>query len=486
MSLPELGVGVIYTPALQPLLADGADLASVVEVEPQTLWTYTADPAAPYRPDPRVLALLEELPQAKLVHGVGFPVGGSRPPDPRHLPVLAEMIARLGSPWASEHLAFNQAAGPAGPFATGFLLPPLQSPAGVAAAAASVRSVAAHLAVPFAVETGVNYLKPRPGEMSDGAFVAAVAEAADCGIVLDLHNLWANERNGRQRVEDAVAELPPERIWEMHIAGGSEFRGYWLDAHSGAVPVDLLALARRLLPALPALRAMIFEITPTFLERLGLDGVRRQLAALREAWEGRPRAPQAAPPVRVPPHPPVSAPVEPGFTPEEWEDGLGALVLGRESKSPAWAALAADPGVDILRRLVWNFRSGVLVETLPLTSKLLLLYGGEPFARELLDGFFATLPPELFASEEAEAFGAYLDARRPDVPYLEEVLAFDRAAIRANLLGKPQLITFRHEPHSILDPIAQGRFPESPEPGDYEVEVTPGAAASTAGVISSS
>jgi len=263
--LPELGVGVIYTPALQPLLAAAADLVSVVEVEPQTLWTFTGDPAEPYRPDPSALALLDELPQAKLVHGVGFPVGGSRPPDPRHLPVLVDMIERLRSPWASEHLAFNQAAGAAGPFATGFLLPPLQTPAGVAAAAASIRSVAAHLPVPFAVETGVNYLQPRAGEMTDGAFVAAVAEAADCGILLDLHNLWTNERNGRQRLEDAIAELPLERVWEVHIAGGSEFRGYWLDAHSGAVPGDLLALARRVLPELPALRAMVFEITPTFL-----------------------------------------------------------------------------------------------------------------------------------------------------------------------------------------------------------------------------
>jgi uncharacterized protein (UPF0276 family) len=480
--LPELGVGVIYTPALQPLLAAEADLASVVEVEPQTLWTFTADPAAPYRPDPSALALLDELPQAKLVHGVGFPIGGSRPPDPRHLPVFVEMIERLRSPWASEHLAFNRAAGGGGEFATGFLLPPLQTPAGVAAAAASIRSVAPHLPVPFAVETGVNYLQPRPGEMSDGAFVAAVAEAADCGILLDLHNLWTNERNGRQPLEEALSELPLERVWEIHIAGGSEFRGYWLDAHSGAVPGDLVALARRLLPALPEVRAMVFEITPTFLERMGLEGVRRQIAELREIWEARARSPRPALPSPAP-----RMVAEAGFSPEDWEDGLGALVVGRPSESPAYAALAGDPGVDILRRLVWNFRSGALVDALPFTSKLLLIHG-EPLTRELLDGFFAASPPELFASNEAEAFGAYLDTRRPDVPYLEEVLAFDLAAIRAKLLGKPQLIPFRHEPRSVLDPIAQGRLPESPQLGNYEVEVTPGAEdrPGAAGVISSS
>jgi len=208
VTLPVLGVGVIYTPALAPLLAAEPDLVSVIEVEPETLWTATADPAAPYRPDRSALARLCALPQPKLVHGVGFPVGGSRPPDPLHLPPFVDGIDILGAPWASEHLAFNRAEGPEGPFATGFLLPPLQTPAGVAAAAASIRAVAGRLPVPFAVETGVNYLQPRAGEMSDGAFMAAVTAAADCGIVLDLHNLWANQRNGRQRLEEVLAELP--------------------------------------------------------------------------------------------------------------------------------------------------------------------------------------------------------------------------------------------------------------------------------------
>jgi len=485
--LPVLGVGIIYTPALQPLLEAETDLVSVVEVEPETLWTFTADPAEPYQPDRSALDRLCALPQPKLVHGVGFPVGGSRPPDPLHLPLLVDMIDLLGAPWASEHLAFNRAAGPGGSFATGFLLPPLQSPAGVAAAAASIRSVAAHLPVPFAVETGVNYLQPRAGEMSDGAFVAAVAEAADCGIVLDLHNLWANERNGRQRVEDVLAELPLERVWEVHVAGGSEFRGYWLDAHSGEVPGPLLDLAQRILPELPELRAVVFEITATFLTRLGLDGVRRQLGTLREVWEQRGRSPRLA--SRRRPAPASTPSEEPDFTPGEWEDGLAARVVGRPSSSAAYDRLADDPGVDVLRQLVWNFRSGVLVETLGLTCRLLLLHGGDPLVRDLFDGFFFSSPPQLFASVEAEAFGAYLERRRPEVPFLEEVLGFERAAIRAVLEGRPQLVPFRFDPASLLEPLARGRLPESPTPGRFEVEVTPEAGANhavTTGLISSS
>jgi uncharacterized protein (UPF0276 family) len=423
---------------------------------------------------------------------VGFPVGGSRPPDPLHLPPFVEVIEALKAPWASEHLAFNRGEGPEGPFATGFLLPPLQSPAGVEAAAATIRTVAAGLPVPFAVETGVNYLKPRSGEMTDGSFVAAVAEAADCGIVLDLHNLWANERNGRQPLEEVLSELPLERVWEVHLAGGSEFQGYWLDAHSGAVPEPLLALTRRLLPELPELRAVVFEITATFLTRFGLDGVRRQLAALREVWEPKtpmPPMPRSAP-LAPPPGPAPALRAAPSaLTPREWEDGLAALVVGRPSASPARDLLADDPGVSVLRQLVWNFRSGVLVETLGLTCRLLLLHGGDPFVRDLFDEFFASAPPQLFASVEAEAFGAYLERRQPDVPYLPEVLGFDLAAIRAVLAGESQLVPFRCDPASLLEPLARGRLPTSPVPGRFEVEVTPEVGtqhAVASGVLSSS
>ena len=77
-----------------------------------------------------------------------------------------------------------------------------------------------------------DYLRPRPGELGDGEFFAAVAEQADCGILLDLHNLWCNERDGRQPVRDVLAELRLERVWEVHLAGGEELVGYLLDAHS--------------------------------------------------------------------------------------------------------------------------------------------------------------------------------------------------------------------------------------------------------------
>ena len=81
----------------------------------------------------------------------------------------------------------------------------------------------------------MNYLKPRGDEIPDGEFVAQPVESADCGILLDLHNIYCNQLNGRQSMEKYLSQIPLEDVWEVHLAGGSELNGFWLDAHSGAI-----------------------------------------------------------------------------------------------------------------------------------------------------------------------------------------------------------------------------------------------------------
>lgn len=480
MRADALGVGMVYVPGIEPLLDARDDLVQILEIEPQTIWIDTGDPAAPYRPEPLAFARLIDLPQVKIVHGVGFPVGGSRPPDPGHLAPLLEMIDRFDAAWASEHLSFNKAVGPDGEFKTGFLLPPRQTLAGVVAAVQSIRSVAPHLPVPFAVETGVNYLRPRSDEMPDGQFVGAVVEAADCGILLDLHNIWTNERNGRQPVAEYLSQLPLERVWEVHVAGGTEFRGYWLDAHTGAIPDELIALAEVVLPRLRNLRALIFEMVPTDLLALGIDGARDQLERLHvlwkhvsstaaggDSWDGS-AAPRPADGYRDDPSDVDLAPST------EWEDVLGALVIGRPLGGRLSDELARDPGVDLIHSLVCEFRAGMVVQALQLTSRLLLLELGEAGFRSLLESFWSTAPPSVFKTPEAESFARFIEEQALDVPCLRDVLAFERAVMDALVHGNDHVVPFAYDPLPLLRALAAGRIPDPSllTPGNFEVEVT--------------
>jgi len=139
--LPTLGVGVVYVPGLEPLLAPGESCVDVIEVEPEVLWRF--DPAArtPYGLPPRTLERLRRLPQPKLVHSVGFGLGGSRRPRPAFPRALAETVRSLGAPWASGHLSFTEAGTDDGAFHTGFLLPLLHTREGARCARETLRKV---------------------------------------------------------------------------------------------------------------------------------------------------------------------------------------------------------------------------------------------------------------------------------------------------------------------------------------------------------
>jgi uncharacterized protein len=448
-----------------------------------------------------VVEHLLALPGRKLIHSVGTPVGGSVRPAPAQLALLRDAVRVFGSPWASDHLSFNETPD----YATGFFLPPRQTADGVATATRCIRDLQQALPAPIAVETGVNYLKIRSDELPDGEFARRVVEAADCGLLLDLHNVFTNALNGRQSVDEFVAALPLERVWEIHLAGGMELDGFWLDAHSGAIPDALYAIAERIIPRLPNLGAIIFEIFPSFVPEVGLDLVREQMQRLHALWAlrsqpGLAHVPEKWEPVfrkghaplnesrahpdstqsgcaLVPPAPlptALSSAREGEAPPQAWERALGALVTGQRSDDLLGRELRADPGVDIVRGLIQEFRASMIVGTLRLTSRLLMLALGKDAFRTILQDYWSKVPPQSFGSLEADAFGRYLRGLDLPVPYLAKILEFEQAALATLTDDVPRVVRFEFEPVPVLRALADGRLPDRPSVvGVFEIELTP-------------
>src|SRR5262245_39273225 len=87
LHVPRLGGRARFIPALEPLFHQPG-LVDVLELEPQTLWQRARGRGPRFRLNRRALESIAELPQAKLAHGVGFPIGGSIAPDPEAVPPL--------------------------------------------------------------------------------------------------------------------------------------------------------------------------------------------------------------------------------------------------------------------------------------------------------------------------------------------------------------------------------------------------------------
>jgi len=459
-----LGVGLVVWPELAPLL-DDTDLVGVIEIEPQGFWEkLPCGNGARYRPNEVLLRNIAQFPQPKLLHGVGQPVGGIIADPVDAAPALRRAVDLLDPVWVSEHLSFNRTCRDGAATEAGFLLPPRQSIAETLAAADNIAHYASVMERPVAFETGVNYLQPRADELDDGAWFSRVAEYADCGILLDLHNLWCNERNGRERVRDVLGHMPLERVWEVHLAGGMALDGYWLDAHSDAVAPELLELAAEVVPKLPNLGAIVFEILPQHLPRIGIDGVHRQLEKLAGLWALR--APDhAATPSAIRPHSAaLRAHMESGYRQElaEWENALATAIQGVAMPSSRFADLAQDPGIAVYRQLIGDARRSSLARGLRYTTILLLAVLGTDKTEALLEGYFTTTAPDAYAAIEAEGFARFLGGQTAllaGIPHLAEVLAFEHALLRATLYGEPAELAWSSDPTAIFAALGAGHLP---------------------------
>jgi uncharacterized protein (UPF0276 family) len=399
----DLGVGVIAVDGIDRLWPAIEHLVDAIEVEPQTLWDH-ADRTG-QRIGAAALDWLRARRRPLLSHGVGYPVGGTVAPDPDGVRASARSARDLDAVHWSEHLSFNRAG--AGAYA-GYLLPPIPAEQTVAAAVGHIARFQDEFDRPFLVETPTSYLRPTPGDLTDGQFVARIALRADCGILLDLHNIWANELNGRQPVAEFLAEIPLDRVWEVHLAGGHYLDGIYLDAHIGAVPAPLLELARAVVPTLPRVRAIMFEAVPESVAELGADGLAAVLETLREL-AGLPAA--DAPPRAV--EPPGGRPtgdVPPG-------DAAGdAATRERQLLAYTTRSLATypgdDPGPAVLRHLTDHARLSLLVGEHGPKLRTLLLERGREATDELLGEFLAATPASAWPAEQNAAFAEWF-ARRP-------------------------------------------------------------------------
>ena len=203
------------------------------------------------------------------IHALGTSIGSADGVDERYLERIARLVAYARPRWWSDHLAFTRAGGvQLGPFAP--LPRTRQAVEVVARNAARVRAI---VSAPFALENPAAPFAVAGAQYAPGDFLAAVAEAADCALLIDVENLHADAWNLGTDADAAIAAVPIERVVQVHLAGGHRAGRGYADAHDGPVPGATwrlyAALCRRGVPpltvlereaALPALETLLCEL----------------------------------------------------------------------------------------------------------------------------------------------------------------------------------------------------------------------------------
>ncbi len=181
----------------------------------------------------RALQVLDQiLDQYRVVqHGVSMYFGSAEPLNREHLRRLKQLVRRTNTPWLSDHLCWGSVDGRY----THDLLPMPYTFEAARLTAEKIRQVQDFVEVSVAVENVSSYAEFHVSEMTEWAFLNEVVERADCGVLLDVNNIYVSSRNHGFDPMEYVNSVPAERVAQIHIAGHSKFERYTLDTHDHPV-----------------------------------------------------------------------------------------------------------------------------------------------------------------------------------------------------------------------------------------------------------
>ncbi len=174
------------------------------------------------------------------LHGVALSIGGADALDATYLARLRSLVERLAPALVSDHLCWTGIDGR--PLYD--LLPLPYTEEALAHVVGRVRQVQDVLGRRIAIENPSTYVGFRHSTMPEWEFLAAVAAQADCGILLDVNNVYVSARNLGFDPRAYLAAVPAARVAYVHLAGFSDRGTFLFDTHDAPVHEDVWALYR--------------------------------------------------------------------------------------------------------------------------------------------------------------------------------------------------------------------------------------------------
>ena len=254
-SLPYLGAGIGLRREFYAELPGTERRLDWVEIIPENFLTFGG----------RSQAALDATRERwrVLPHGTALNVGGPDPLDDEYLEKLAALVKRLDAPFFSDHLCYSRLDG----VYLHDLLPLPFTEAAVEHVVPRVREVMRRIERPFLLENPSYYARMPGQTLDEAAFLRAVVEEADCGLLLDVNNVYVNAQNHGYDPRAFIDALPLERVVQVHLAGHERTERAVIDTHGAPVPAPVwdalplpaledgpAQLARRVGPAHPLAR----------------------------------------------------------------------------------------------------------------------------------------------------------------------------------------------------------------------------------------
>jgi uncharacterized protein (UPF0276 family) len=218
-----------------------------------------------------------------LLHGVSQGMASTVTADGKRLEKLARVAGIVEPESWSEHLAFVRGGG----HEIGHLAAPPRNRNTVDGACGNLKRAREIVGSAPMMENIATLIDPPGSDLREAEWIGQIVMGSDCGLLLDLHNLYANATNFGYDRAAFLDQIPCERVSTVHFAGGRHWRGRVLDDHLHEAPDAVYDLLSVLAAKAPQPLTVILERDGDYppIERMldELDRARRALAVGRMA-----------------------------------------------------------------------------------------------------------------------------------------------------------------------------------------------------------
>ena len=185
----------------------------------------------------RVLrAVREHRPIA--LHGVSLSIGSTDPLDEGYLARIAALAREISPAFISDHLCWSSLGG----HTVHDLLPMPLTEEALVHVAARVEHVQERLGRRILLENPSTYAVFAGAELTEAGLLAELARRADCGLLLDVNNVYVSCTNHGWDPVAYLDAIPVERVAYFHLAGHSHGDGLLIDTHDEPICDDVWAL----------------------------------------------------------------------------------------------------------------------------------------------------------------------------------------------------------------------------------------------------
>jgi uncharacterized protein (UPF0276 family) len=178
----------------------------------------------------------ERLPVA--LHGVSLSLGSADALNEKYLDRLSHLVDKIQPAWISDHLCW-----------TGFdginrhdLLPLPYTEEAIRCVSEKILKVQDRLKQRILIENVSSYLDFHSSQMTEWQFLSEILVRSDCGLLLDLNNVYVNSVNHHFDPYTYLLALPTDRVGQIHLAGHSKKEDFLIDTHDEPVCAEVWEL----------------------------------------------------------------------------------------------------------------------------------------------------------------------------------------------------------------------------------------------------